>query len=250
MWRLLWLANLLVFSRSELTCEKALEICTTENLECLHMLMKVFSPECSSALGYSRKDKLITGAMQKTCPKTCVMAIQNLTSSRWGKYIESCVCARGDGICMTLKARMKRCVRMNEENFTIDSCTAATNRCSHDKYCKRKQNSFLRRCSQLISGLNCTQDCKRAQEELLRFDLGKALNDCECDGRNEHYCRAIYAYYEELCKGTRIIRNEPTPREKTDVKERRSNTANVLFELPEWILCAAIIAHIYVLFNR
>lgn len=84
---------------------------------------------------------------------------------------------------------------------------------------------------------------------MLCFDLGKVLNDCECDGRNEYYCWVIYVYYEELCKGIWIICNELILREEIDVMERWSNIVNVLFEFFEWILCVVIIVYIYVLFN-
>ena len=256
MWRLVWLVNLLVLSRSDIPCDRALQKCRYDK-SCLPMLLKIFSHDCTSALGYDPELNRIKGAMRKTCPGTCVAAIRNLTSSSSGKSLESCYCENRDATCLTLKARLKRCVLMNEKgkNYTISGCTKARRRCNHDKDCQKIQNSFLRRCTALISGLNCTQDCKNSQDDLLRSDLGKALNDCECDGLEELYCRGIRANYEELCKGSRGSRGDPdvisTPREKTVKESQRNSSGITQYErLPVWILYAAIIVHVYVLFNR
>lgn len=253
MWRLLWLVNLLVLSRSDLPCDRALDLCKFDK-NCLPMLLRIFSPLCTSALGYNPELNQIKGAMDKTCPGKCVDAIRNLTSSRSGKSLESCYCENRDATCLTLKARMQRCVIMNEKgkNYTIFGCTKARKRCNDDQDCKKIQTSFLLRCTALISGLDCTQDCKKSQDDLLRSDLGKALNDCECDGREELYCRGIRANYEELCKGSREPRDPDvisTPREKTVKESQRNSSGITQCELPVWILYAAIM-HVYVLYNR
>ena len=249
--QLLWLATLFLHARSELSCNAVLKKCKMSVKECVPMLITVFSDNCSSALGYDPRYRRITGAMQEICPINCVKAIQDLTSSRWGKDIESCSCPLWDGHCLTLKARMKRCVQMNEKNFAIISCTEARKNCTDDRNCDKTQRRFLRRCTDLISGVNCTQDCKRAQDELLSSDLGKALNNCECDGEEEHYCRAIRAHYEALCKANRPVRHkEPTSRGKTYVAGQQSNEGYKFSEVSDWILCAAIIIHVYVQHNR
>ena len=244
MWQLLWLATLFLHARSELHCNAVLKKCKMSFKECVPMLWRVFGENCSSALGYDPIYRRINGAMQEKCPINCVKAIQDLTSSRWGKDVESCTCPLGDGYCLTLKARMKRCVQMNEKDFAIISCTEARKNCTADRNCDKTQRRFLRRCNHLISGVNCTQDCKRAQDELLSSDLGKVLYDCECDGEEEHYCRAIRAHYEALCKANR------TPREKMNVARQQGNEGHKFSEVSEWILCAVVIIHVYVLRNR
>ncbi len=249
MWRLLWLANLLVLSRSDISCDDAITKCQRDFTKCGYMLGRIFGSACQSALGYDPNMR-ITGPMKKTCPLTCVNAIKNLTATPAGKEMETCQCDT-DAACLTLKARLQRCLLSREENYTIFSCTEARKRCNKDKQCKIIQHSFLRRCTRLISGVECSRDCKDSQDELLNSELGKALNDCECDGREEPYCRGIRANYEALCKGTRGPRvpsviTSPTERR---VMANQQSRANSQFELPVWIFYAAIMAHVYVFCN-
>lgn len=252
MWRFLWLANVLVLSQSVLLCEEAQKKCVRDFTKCGAMLLKIFNGDvCKSALGYDDDwPNGISGPMAKTCPLTCVSAIINLTATAAGKQMETCDCDR-DASCLTIRARLQRCLLSSQGNYTFVSCTAARKRCNEDKRCKAIQQRFLRRCSSLISGVECTQDCKKSQDELLGSVLGKALNDCECDGREELYCRGIRANYEALCKGTRGPRRPeyPSPTEQTVMRAQHDNQnsrANSQFELPVWIFYAAIMAHISV----
>lgn len=260
MWRLLWLASLLVVSRSDISCDEATDKCTKDFTECGFALYKIFERrECSAALGFEKDEFVgyrISRAMAKTCPLTCVSAINNLTATNAGKAMETCNCER-DSTCLTIKARLKRCVLSRNKNYTIFSCTKARKRCNANKDCKRTQFNFLRRCTKLISGVECTRDCRDSQDDLLNSDLGKALNECECDGLEETYCRGIRANYEELCFATRSPRNPgpsafPVPTERT-VKavphSGQNSVANSQFELPVWIFYAAIMAHVYMFFN-
>lgn len=253
MWRLLWLANLLVLSRSDISCDDAMANCKNDIFGCGAMLNRIFNRDvCRSALGW-RDNGIRVDKMAKTCPLTCVNAIKNLTATSKGKELKDCQC-KTDAVCLTMKARLRRCVLSSEGNYTIFSCTEARKRCSKDNKCKATQTNFLKRCTHLISGVKCTRDCKDSQGELLDSELGKALNECECDGMEEPYCRAIRANYEALCKATRGPRDPDvltTPSEHT-VKMgdgNRNSGANSQFELPVWIFYAAIIAHVYVFFN-
>lgn len=254
MWRLLCLANLLVLSRSDISCDKAIERCRYD-LKCAPFLRQLFDNDtCTSALGYDPYWKRIKGAMGPTCPRACVQAIQKLTLTPRGKAMESCVCDQ-DAMCLTVKARLQRCILKSEGNYTIFSCTKARKNCSSNPDCLKTQKNFLRRCTQLISGQKCTQDCKDSQDELLSSELGKALNDCECDGAEEPYCRGIRANYEALCKATREPRDPnilstPPSQGHTVMQYNRNSSARTLFELPVWILYTAIMAHVYVLYNR
>lgn len=254
MWRLLWLANLLVLSRSDISpisCDSAIEKCRLDFTNCGSLLGRVFGSACKSALGYDPNMNRITGPMWKTCPLKCVHAIKNLTATPAGKVMETCHCDR-DSTCLTMKARLQRCLLSSEGNYTIFSCTKARKRCNRDKQCKAIQHSFLRRCTRLISGVECSRDCKDSQDELLNSELGKALNDCECDGREEPYCRGIRANYEALCKGTRGPRVPnvlTSPTQRRSVMDYQNSRAKSQFELPVWIFYAAIIAHVCVFFN-
>lgn len=257
MWRFLWLANVLVLSKSVLLCNEAKKNCISDLTKCGAMLMKIFhGDDCKSALGLSYDDKWpngISGPMAKTCPPTCVSAIINLTATAAGKQMETCDCDR-EMECLTIKARLQRCLLSSQGNYTFVSCTTARKRCNEDKRCKATQHSFLRRCTSLIAGEKCTQDCRKSQDELLGSVLGKALNDCECDGREEPYCRGIRANYEALCKGTRGPRwpEYPSPTEQTVMRaqhDNQNNRANSQFELPVWIFYAAIMVHISALLN-
>ena len=251
MWRILWLLNLFVLSRSEISCDDAFKNCETD-FGCSQILYQIFHAQvCRRALGCEPSPYFkITGPMEQKCPLTCVQAIKSLTSRPKGKALESCDC-KSDAVCLTLKSRLQRCVLKSEGNYTIFSCTTARARCNNNTICKKVQRNFLRRCTHLISGSECTQDCKDSQDELLESELGKALNDCECDGREEPYCRGIRAHYERLCKATRDPRESDasvTPVEPTVMQRdyHRNSSANSQFGLPMWILYAAIIAHVYV----
>jgi len=248
------MANVLVLSQSVLLCEDAKRKCERDFTKCGAMLRKIFNRDvCKAALGYDDDWHRISGLMAKTCPLTCVSAIINLTATEAGKQMETCDCDR-DATCLTIKARLQRCLLSSQGNYTFISCTAARKRCSEDKRCEATQKSFLQRCTRLIGGVECTQDCKDSQDELLGSVLGKPLNDCECDGREEVYCRGIRANYEALCKGTREPRwpDYPSPTEQTVMRAQHDNQnsrANSQFELPVWIFYAAIVAHISVLLN-
>lgn len=256
MWWLLWLANLIVVSRSDISCKKAFYNCGRDLEGCGSALIKIFQrAECLDALGLEDNEMVgiqIRRPMAKTCPLTCVSAINNLTATKGGKAMETCNCNRGS-TCLTVKARLKRCVLSRTTNYTMFSCTQARIRCNNNKDCKRIQHSFLRRCTKLISGLECTKDCLVSQDELLNSDLGKALNECECDGLEEPYCRGIRANYEELCVGPRGPRNSdasPTTAPAKYMVQKfvhsgQSRSANTQFELPVWILYAAITAYMF-----
>lgn len=220
-------------------------------MKCGFMLGKIFGYACQSALGFDQDLKRITGPMGKTCPLTCVDAIKNLTATAAGKEMETCHCHR-DATCLTLKARLQRCLLISQGNYTIFSCTKARKRCNRSKECNQIQHSFLRRCTMLISGVECSRDCRDSQDELLSSELGKALNECECDGREEPYCRGIRANYEALCKATREPRVPgPTasPTERVVMVSYQKSRANSQLELPVWTFYGAIMGHAYVLFN-
>lgn len=256
MWWLLWLANLIVVSCSDKSCKEASYQCERDLEGCGSALNKIFHrAECLHALGLKDHETVgiqIRRPMAKTCPLTCVSAINNLTATNGGKAMETCDCER-DSTCLTVKARLKRCVLSRTTNYTMFSCTQARKRCNNDKDCKRIQESFLRRCTKLISGVGCTKDCLDSQDELLNSDLGKALNECECDGFEEPYCRGIRANYEELCVGPRGPRNSdasPTPAPTEYMVQKfihsgQSHLANTQFELPVWSLYAAITAYMF-----
>lgn len=260
MWWVLWLANLIAVSGSDISCGDAINNCQKDFAGCGLALYKIFKrTKCLTALGLEDKKLVgirVTGSMEKTCPLSCVSAINNLTATNAGKAMETCNCRR-DSTCLTSKARLKRCVLSRTTNYTVFSCTQARRRCNGNKDCKRIQFSFLRRCTKLISGSECTKDCLNSQDELLNSDLGKALNDCECDGFEEPYCRGIRANYEELCVGPRGPRNSdasltPLPTENIVQKLRSSGqtrSAFSQFELPVWILYAAIAAYVYMFYN-
>ena len=249
------MANVLVLSKKVPKCDDAQQKCANDLWKCGAMLLKIFDDDvCKSALGYN-DDWLhgISGPMAKTCPLKCVSAIINLTATTAGKEMETCDCER-DLACLTIKARLRRCLLSSQGNYTFVSCTAARKRCNKDERCKATQESFLQRCTSLIAGQECTQDCKNSQDELLGSVLGKALNDCECDGREEPYCRGIRANYEALCKGTRGPRRPdyPSPTEETVMiaqNDNHNSRANSQFELPVWIFYAAIMALIPVFLN-
>lgn len=251
---ILWLMNLLALSRSESFCWDVLTKCQ-RNFPCALKLNALFTRQCKKALGFRYDPKYygsypkITGSMEPKCPSKCVQAIKDLTSLPKGKAVESCVCKDGDGVCLTIIARLKRCVNGSDKNDTVFSCTAARVRCNKDKNCQTNQYNFLKRCSQLISGVECSQDCKESQKELLGSKRGSALLECDCDGREEPYCRGIRSNYENLCKPkTRKTRDPDFP----TVPQRSyfgNSGPNSQFGFPMWILNTAIIAHVFVLYH-
>lgn len=250
---ILWLMNLLALSRSESFCWDALTSCQRD-FPCAIRLRGLFTRQCKKALGFRYDPKYgpfpeITGSMEPKCPSKCVQTIKNLTSSPKGKAVESCLCKPGDGVCLTIIARLKRCVNGSDKNDTIFSCTAARKRCSKDKDCKKNQFNFLRRCSDLISGVECSQDCKESQKELLGSKLGSALLECDCDGREEGYCRSIRSNYENLCKPKTRKTRDPDFPTVPQPSYYVNSSSNSQFGLPMWILNAVIVAHVFALYH-
>ena len=144
---ILWLMNLLALSRSESFCWDALTSCQRD-FPCAIRLRGLFTQQCKKALGFRYDPKYgpfpeITGSMEPKCPSKCVQTIKNLTSSPKGKAVESCLCKPGDGVCLTIIARMKRCVNGSDKNDTIFSCTAARKRCNRTKTARRINITFL-----------------------------------------------------------------------------------------------------------
>lgn len=134
------------------------------------------------------------------CSEDCVEAINDLKDTNIGAYFDDCDCL-GDGNCLTTKARVTKCLDPDHESHRKTSCTMTMINCTLNHTCKKLQRRFLRRCTKMISGIKCEEKCLNAQSKLFTDELGKAMADCECDGTNEPYCRAIRAHAEQLrCK--------------------------------------------------
>ena len=253
MLRLVWLATLFTFSRGDdVSCRESLADCKRD-LNCSLALYSVFGKEeCYTAIGYNPDTETVHRGMVLPCPLSCVNAIKALTSLPKGKVWENCKCVNRDPVCLTLKARLRRCIDSRRENYTIFSCTKAREHCNKDEKCDEAQKEFLQSCSLLISGVNCTQACKTAQDGLLSLELGKALNDCECDGMEEYYCRGIRAHYQALCKATRDPRDPnklPTPAPTLQLSVRHSSGQALLGPLM-WTFYSTIVANAFLVYIR
>lgn len=201
-----------------ISCMTARKQCMADFTNCGIYLIRVFSGNrpCSKHLGYDFETEQITGPADKVCPTFCSLAIYNLTSRPKGKLLQSCECVNRDSICLTLKARMAKCVDLavnGPRNDTKPGCSEIRKLCSKDQQCDAAQQYFLRKCSRLISGVECSKDCKRAQKLLLSLPLGNGLNECECDGYEEPHCRGIRAHQQALCFGTRVTKSV-TPKDR------------------------------------
>jgi growth arrest-specific protein 1 len=195
-----------------LDCMTARRQCATDlNLQCQRAMYKLFKDmACRKSLGYDFSTGQVTGPADKVCPSFCAVAIYNLTSHAKGKMLQSCECINRDSICLTLKARLAKCmdtVVYGPRNDTKPGCTHIRQLCSKDRKCNAAQQYFLRKCSRLISGVECSVDCKWAQKVLLSLPLGSGLNECECDGYEEPHCRGIRAHQQALCFGTRVTKS-------------------------------------------
>ncbi|EDO41422.1 predicted protein, partial [Nematostella vectensis] len=135
------------------------------------------------------------------CPRECAIAIHNLTSHSVGELFQDCECVNRDSICLTLKARMRRCMDTLDgpRNNTIRGCTEVRQECTNDITCDLAQKNFLKKCSRMISGVECSDECKLAIHNMLSVPHGQELDDCECDGYEEPHCRGIWAHYKALC---------------------------------------------------
>ncbi|XP_031554640.1 growth arrest-specific protein 1-like [Actinia tenebrosa] len=211
-------------------CMRARKQCIKDFTNCGIYLYRVFGGKkpCSKHLGYDFQTEQITGPADKVCPTFCSQAIYNLTSRPEGRLLQSCECVNRDSICLTVKARMAKCVDMavnGPRNDSKPGCTEIRKLCSKDEQCNGAQQYFLRKCSRLISGLECSKDCKRAQKLLLSLPLGNGLNECECDGYEEPHCRGIRAHQQALCFGTRVTKSV-TPKNRPTQNVQRVNSGN------------------------
>merc|ERR1711973_587665 len=93
-------------------------------------------------------------------------------------------------------------------NDTKPSCSEVRKNCSKKKQCFKSMGLFLKGCSRLISGVECTDDCLAAKNGFLKLSIGKILeNECECDGVEEPFCRGIRAHYQALCLPIRVTKS-------------------------------------------
>lgn len=191
-------------------CIQAKHDCV-DDMKCAFAMYKLFkNMACMKSLGYDSQEQHITGPADKVCPKHCGILIYNLTSLDKGKKLQTCKCINRDSICLTLKARLAKCmdtVVHGVRNDTKPGCSKIREQCTLDKDCESAQQYFLRKCSRLISGVECSRDCKKAQKILLSSKLGRGLDECECDGIEEPHCRGIRAHQKALCFGVRVTKS-------------------------------------------
>lgn len=220
---------------STIDCMTAKKECEND-IQCAYAMLKVFkNMACSRSLGYDINSEHITGPADKVCPTQCGILIYNLTSLAKGKKLQSCECVNRDSICLTLKARLAKCmdtVIHGVRNDTKPGCSTVRVQCSRDKDCNSAQQYFLRKCSQLISGVECSRECKKAQKVLLSSPLGRGLDECECDGFEEPHCRGIRAHQKALCFGIRVTKSvTPKYRPTQNVGGARSSSENTRLSL-------------------
>ena len=136
-------------------------------------------------------------AIPRNCSSDCVNAIKKLKSTKKGAALYSCDCYR-DGGCLTMKARVAKCLKPRNQETNKPSCTMANANCSGDSHCKKLRNNFLLACNKMISGVECENECLEAQKTLAKNQHGKVLYNCECDGATESLCRGLEANAKQL----------------------------------------------------
>ena len=136
-------------------------------------------------------------AIPRNCSSDCVNAIKKLKSTRKGAALYTCDCYR-DGGCLTMKARVAKCLNVDDTALKKPSCTMANANCSGDSHCQKLRTNFLLACNKMISGVECENECLEAQKTLAKNQHGKVLYNCECDGATESLCRGLEANAKQL----------------------------------------------------
>ena len=198
--------------KRELDCFQRTKLCIND-FKCMFKMTTdttVLDTLCGKSLGYSLQYQEVVSEAAKTCPKKCALELNKFIKSKHGSYLMSCDCPNRDSKCLTMKSRIRKCIASGlgwPMNDTKPSCSEAWKNCTKNSICNKAMGTFLLRCSQLISGVECNANCTKALDGFLELSIGKMLeNECECDGVEEPICRGIRAHYQELCSPTRITR--------------------------------------------
>lgn len=136
-------------------------------------------------------------AMPRNCSNDCVNAIKKLKWTKKGAALYTCDCNL-DGDCLTLKARVAKCLNVDDTRSRKPSCTMANANCTGEDECKKLKNHFLLACNKMIGGVECEEKCLEAQKKLAKNERGKVLFNCECDGVTESLCRGLEANAKQL----------------------------------------------------
>ena len=215
--------------KRDLDCFEETNKCTN-NFECTHRMTTVLHTLCGSSLGYSIQESTFTKAAAKKCPRKCAEELHKFTTTGRGRYLVDCNCPNRDSTCLTMKSRIKKCIASGlgwPMNDTKPSCSEARLNCTNNPDCNRAMGHFLRQCSRLISGVECNEDCRKAQNGFLELSIGKLLeNECECDGVEETFCRGIRAHYQALCLPTRVTKSVSQKLNTTEAEGSQRNLAN------------------------
>lgn len=175
------------------SCREAEDKCRNKDLSC-DIAYFSFKSYCPHVVDFS---STATTTDHKNCSKDCVAAIERLKQTKAGSDLHNCDCEH-DGECLTMKARVAKCLADNNDTPKKIGCTLARENCSRNANCKKMLGHLLHACNDMISGVRCEEKCLKAQSKLFESQRGKALFNCECDGIFEPYCRGLLANAKQL----------------------------------------------------
>ena len=106
--------------------------------------------------------------------------------------------------CLAQIHRLERCTGNNvsseiDKNYLPNGCVKFYESCNEEPPCKAALSTFYSECNEVIGGVVCTSDCKKALHRL--ESVRGEYRSCICDGnvKYEGMCLAIKKNIEKLC---------------------------------------------------
>ena len=216
MWKIVWsnlLLSLFLLIRrsSSQSCIKLHKRCMNR-WNCQASLIQLLKIDCIDLFPTRSQG-------QAHCSEECRYSIGNFsTYDSLGKQLFTCPCGL-DATCLTFRSRTYKCLHNKMKNGKI-GCSEVRRNCKNDTKCSILMEEYLRICTHVISGTECTKECEKIQRQLFSLTVAKDLLSCECDGslEEEKFCRGVRAHTLHLCTNSPMVTRTSTLDPKTEQK--------------------------------
>ena len=149
------------------------------------------------------------------CSPRCLNALLMLNETVYASLLAKCDCAAkpndtqnpsavwDEAMCNRNQAKALECrPRLFRPRKGVIGCTESRLKCENDPKCEKAQANFLLKCSQVISGVTCTEGCMDAKSRLA--EASRHFSTCVCDGSEKRECRRIRSNLNQLCTSKKI----------------------------------------------
>ena len=154
-------------------------------------------------------------SIEPQCTPECLNSLIMLNKTVYGGLLAKCDCkAKRDknnqsqtewdeAMCSEQQAKAIQCrPRLFKPRKAVIGCTESRLKCENDPRCQKEQENFLQKCSQVISGVTCSDGCIEARDRLAI--ASRHFRTCVCDGTEMRACRIIRENLETLCASNSI----------------------------------------------